>query len=357
MRKGCFLLLTIVFLIYGYQGYKVIETYSTDDIKIKQSAKLSDIAGHVMPVPLETPDSGSMRNIKHVRKDGDNLFLLSENRLLRFDTGGNFINRIASDIKDENNVFIVGYALHTNMRRILVIDSQRNISKYDYNGNLISKTEIKHSWHKLTAITFHNGYLWTTVETLVKENKQPASYLIMHDLYQLDADMNELSKTTLNFAIAGRNKIFDRPCVSALFADEDGIYAYSQPYETEHLLEDTLHIIQQKQFPLLYSGANYGMARIYPIRKGKRYFMSTCNSPDNNHLTFCYDNANYTAYLLPKGFKDDFFETGYIADFQPLDIYNNSYYFIKSGNDLSGKFPGRSANEDNPVLFVVTLNT
>jgi hypothetical protein len=357
MRKGCFLLLATVFLIYGYQGYKIMEEYSNDAIKIKKSAKLSDIAGQVTAVPLKTSDSGAVRNVRLVRKDGDNLFLLSENRLLRFDVRGNFINPVACDIEDENDAFIVGYTLISNTNRILVIDSRRNISKYDYDGNFISKAGIGHAWHKLTAFAFHEGCLWATAETLVKDGGQPDAYLIRHDLYRLDADMNEISSMTLRIANTGRDKLFSRSCVSALFADEEGIYAYSPSYEPEHLLEDTLHIIRQKQFPLMYSGADYGTACIYPVRKGKRYFTSTCHSPGNSHLTFCYDRATHTAYLLSKGFEDDFFGTGYVADFQPVDIYNHSCCFIKSGKDLSAKFPERSADDDSPVLFVVNLNT
>jgi hypothetical protein len=356
MKKGCFFLLAILFLTYIYQGYKVVDTYMNDKIKIKTSGKLSDIAEKVWSVPLETPDTGTVRNVKRVQKDGNNLFMLSDNRLLHFDIYGNFINRIACEINDENDAYIAEYVLNTDANQVIVIDSQRNIGKYDYNGKLISKAPIEHPWRKLTAFAFHNGSLWATAQTIVKDHNQPDTYLVKHDLYRLDTDMNEISRQTLHIADVGRYNIFTGSCVSELLVDEEGIYAYSAPFGTEHLLRDTLHIAERKKLPLLYAEGYAGMACIYPVRKGKRHMMSMCKDLTGNNFTFCYDRVDTTAYILSKGFKDDFFETGYITDLQPMDMHNGSYCFIKSGKDISKKFPQRAVNEEQPVLFIVNLN-
>lgn len=351
MKKGCFVLLAIISLTYGYQGYKIIHT--NEGLTIKETGKLSDIAAMVLSVPLETPDSGAMRNIKRVRRDGDDLFMISENRLLHFNMNGDFINRIAGDVNDAR---IVEYALNTAGKQALVIDSQHNISKYGYDGALISKTRIERFRYKLTAFTFYDGSLWIAAETLVKNDRHPGSCLIAHDLYRLDEMMNEVSRLTLRLAPAGGERLFGNTCVSELLVDENELYAYTPPFENDHLLEDTLHLLEQADlFPSLH--AHDGTACIYPVRKGKRYLFSTCGSPAGNNFMFCYDKTGFTAYLLPEGFRDDVFDTGYISGFHPVDMYAGSYCFIKSGNDLSGRFPERSANDDRPVLFVVELKT
>lgn len=357
MKKSCFSLLALLFLIYTYQGYKIVDTYTNDRIKIKTSGKLSDITGEILPIPLETPDTGAIRNVQRVQKDGNNLFLLSENRLLHFDIHGKFIGRIAGEINNENETHIIAYVLNTDVNRVIVIDSRRNISQYDYDGKQISKKQIKHPWQKLTAFAFHNGYLWASAETYVKDHRQPYPVQIKHDLYQLDAEMNEMSRQTLHIADTGRESIFTGSCVSELLADEEGVYAYAPPSDTKHLLEDTLYIAEQKKYPLLYPEGHTGMACIYPVRKGIRHTVSTCNHHTGQHFTFCYDHEKLTAYILPNGFKDDFFETGFITDFQPMDMYNKSYCFIKSGKDISKKYPERAISEDQPVLFIVNLNT
>ena len=345
MKKGCLLLLTIIMLIYGYQAYIVVDSYRNDVLKIRVDGKLSDITGKVLPVPLETPDSGVVRNVKHVRRDGDHLFMLSDNRLLHFNMKGEFINQIACEINEENDRIIVGYVLNTNKHQALVIDNERNMLTFDYSGNLISSIRIDKPWYKLTALVYHDGFLWATADTFKANKDDPASLQIEHKLYQLDLNMNELNSMTLRSAGMYKNKIFNILNVEELLVDEYGVYAYSTISDLNVLLNDTLHIVQQKKIPLLYKDAVYGMACVYPVRKGKRFYIST---------NFCYDDRKQTAYMLTDGFKDDFFKTGYVSDLQPMDIYNDSYCFLKSGKDIAKKFPDRA--DDSPVLFILKLN-
>ena len=356
MKKGGFLLLAIILLIYGYQAYQVVDLYRDDVLKIKYSGKLSDITERVLSVPLETPDSGVIRNVKHVRRDENHLFMLSDNRLLHFNMKGKFINQIASDILAENGKYIVEYVLNADNHQVLVIDSECYISTFDYYGHLINKISIDKPWHKITAITFHDGFLWATAETLVKNRENPSSFLIEHKLYQLDIYMNEIYSQALRPVNFGKNTIISSLPVDELLVDEQGVYAYSAISNKSVLLEDTIHIVQQKKIPLLYKDAPYRMACIYPVRKGTRHYLSTYyNDLTDNGFTFCYDNLKYTAYLLSDGFRDDFYKTGYVSDLQPMDSYNDSYCFIKSGKEIAKKFPERAKNNDMPVLFILKL--
>ena len=357
MKKGCLLLLTILLLVYGYQAYQVVEIYRNDVLKIKSSGKLSEITEKVHPVPLEIPDSGVVRDVQRVRMDENNLFMISDNRLLHFDMKGRFINQIAADINEKNGKYIVEYVLDTVNHHALVVDNECFISTFDYFGNLISRIRIEKPWHKITALAFHNGFLWATAETLVKNNDIPGSYLIEHKLYQLDMSLNEIYSLTLRKANFGRNSKLNILYVDELLADEQGVYAYSRISDTNILLEDTLNIALQKKIPYLYKDATFGMACIYPVRKGQRHYLSNYyNSLTENGFTFCYDDAKQTAYLLSDGFKDDFYKTGHVLDLQPMDMYNDSYCFLKSGKDLAKKFPERAKTNDLPVLFILKLN-
>jgi len=283
--------------------------------------------------------------------------MISDNRLLHFNLQGEFINQIAGDINEENGKVIVEYVLNTDKQQALVIDSERNISTFDYSGNLISSIQIDKPWRKLTALIYHDGFLWATAETLVENNDNPDSYLIEHKLYQLDMNINEISSLALHSAGVGKDRMFNSLLVDELLVGEQGVYAYSTISDTAVLLQDTLHIAQQKKIPLLYKDTPYGTACIYPVRTGKRYYLSTYyNSFTDAGQTFCYDDKTLTAYMLPEGFRDDFFKTGYVSDFQPMDIYNASYCFLKSGQDLAKMFPERAKNDDFPVLFILQLN-
>jgi len=306
MKKVCLLLLAFILLIYGYQGFKVVYIYTNDELKIKTAGKLSEITENVVAVALDKPDSGVVRNIKHVRKDGDNLFMLSNNRLLHFNMQGKFINQIASEMNEANEKIIVEYVLNTDNHQALVIDSERNISAYDYSGQLVSQTQISHPWKRITAIACHSGYLWVTAETLTQDMDNPDAFLINHNLYQMDLNMNEIRSQTLRTANAGRKTMFNLLYVDELLADDAGVYAFSPIEDANQLLTDTLYFALQKRVPFL-NRENEGMACIYPIRKGKRFYISTKNNRyPVDSFTFCYDEVQNKAYMLADGFKDDF---------------------------------------------------
>lgn len=359
MKRAGIFLLTLIALIYGYQGYKTYKTYTEADVTVKTSGRLSDISDDVISVPLETPDSGAIQQIRRVQKDNNHLFLLSNGRLLLFDISGQFIRQIAADRSEKQNyATIVDYTLDTKQHRVLVIDSRRYLRTYNYDGHLITQAKIRQPWHKLTAFAYHNGYLWATAENLIKNhNDTDDSYHIAHNLYQLDDRMNVIAKHPIRTADVGRNIPFQTLQVDELLADEYGVYAYTTPADMHHLLQDTLQILQYQQLPALRTGKHFGTACIYPVRKGKRYFMSTPNLAINKCYTYCYDNSNHTAYILSEGFCDDIYRTGQITDLQPMDMYNQTYCFLKSGTDLAKKFPERAADPGQPVLFIVTLNS
>ena len=357
MRKSGFLLLVILFLTYGYQGYKIVHQYISDDIKVKTDGRISDIAGHIAAIPLQTPDSGAVRQIRRVQKDGDFLFMIADRRLLQFDTVGNFIRQLTTAVNGREEVFVADYTLDTDRHQVVVIDSQRNICKFDYFGNRITTNRLNQPWYRLTALAYHNGCFWVTAEKLVKNADNPESYKILHSLYCLDRELNELSSRSLHLAEVGRDKIFHSLLVDELLADEYGVYAYTTPADMAYLLSDTLHILQRQEMPFLFQNGYFGEACIYPVRKGKRHLIASYYQTIDDCYTFCYDHADHTAYMLPKGFKDDVNKTGYIADFQPMDVYSQTYCFLKSGAALAKKFPDRAKNDNSPVLFIVTLKS
>ena len=160
----------------------------------------------------------------------------------------------------------------------------------------------------------------------------------------MDIDLNEISNQGFYSAEIGRDIAFNSLCIDELLVDEDGVYAYSSPVDMKHLLSDTLHILQYKNITSALGDMHHGEACVYPVRKGQRYIMSTYYNTVDNCYTYCYDKTNNKAYILPEGFKDDFYNTGYIADLQPMDIHNTSYCYIKS-------------ETNSPVLFIVTLKS
>ncbi|MDR3266223.1 MAG: 6-bladed beta-propeller [Tannerella sp.] len=331
MKRTVYLLVTIILITYGYQAYKAVSEHLNDRIKIKMKGVLSDITDKVASIPLETPDSSEVTNVKRVLKDEDNIFLISNNRLLHYDISGKFKNHIARDVA-ENDEYIRSYTLNVEQRQVIVIDSQRNILTYSYNGNFISKKTLSHQWQKISALEFYNGYLWAAAETYVKSNDSENSYKIVNKLFKIDYQMNIVSETVLKTVDVGRKQMLNFGYATEILSGEDGLYAYSSPYNMKYLLEDTLHILQQKKIPVLHIGEIFGSGCIYNVRRGGRFFIS------NNGFTFCYDDRNHTAYQLNKGFKDNFFDTGFVSDLQPVDVYCNTYCYMNTAENATNLY-------------------
>ena len=111
MKRSALIFLATILLTYGYQGFKTYYNHINENVKVKTSGLLSDITSNVISIPLETPDSGAIKQIKRVQRDRDNIFLLGDQRLLHFDVSGKLISQIANDISDNEDVFIADYVI------------------------------------------------------------------------------------------------------------------------------------------------------------------------------------------------------------------------------------------------------
>ena len=345
MKRCGILLLTIIFLTYGYKGYKVYDDYINDVVKVKESGVLSDISNNVMPVNLKGLHIEDIQQIRKVQKDGNNIFLLNGDKLLHFDINGNFLNYIASDISDSKESFIASYTIDSDNHHIIVIDGSRNICKYNYNGKLISKLKITHPWNKLTAFTYHKGHLWATAE--ITEKHDDNTLWVVNNLCKLDMDMNEISRERLQPAEKGRVILYESLHAHELLVDGQDVYAYKAPVDMKYLLDDTLNILFRNSMPMMLLRRDYHeKASLYPVRKSKHFMISTFYNTQDDHYTFCYDKSNNTAYMLQKGFKDDFYNTGYIANLQPVDNNNSTYCYVKT-----------NSSDEKTVLYLVTLKS
>ena len=94
MKKTCLLLLLLVGIIYINEGYRII----SDDMPVKSTTKgsLSDIADEVIAIPLETKSDCRLKYATQIKRDRNELFLVSNGQLYHFDCSGKFVNRITS---------------------------------------------------------------------------------------------------------------------------------------------------------------------------------------------------------------------------------------------------------------------
>ena len=83
MKKTCLLLLLLVGIIYINEGYRII----SDDMPVKSTTKgsLSDIADEVIAIPLETKSDCRLKYATQIKRDRNELFLVSNGQLYHFE--------------------------------------------------------------------------------------------------------------------------------------------------------------------------------------------------------------------------------------------------------------------------------
>ena len=292
MKRTFLLLMLIMITLYGKLGYELL--MGDGHLKSSLSGSLSDIAETVTAIPLQDTGKEQIHTIKCVRREKDNLFLISNDILYRFDTSGKFICRIT----DPGDIQVAGYVIDPLTEQLCL---EKQVVKYDSSFQKIETQKL------------------------------------------LSADLTDKPLCSSFFQLE-----------LALSEDTRSLYAYSSPAEPDCLLKDTLLIRRRQLMPghPVYGGD----IAVYPLRFGQRYWLSSYHNPadPSQSYIFCFDQDSSKSWQVKGGFKDNFYHTGSVGELQAIDIYSNAYYYCKSGEEVKKAFPGRTDN-DNPVVFIIQL--
>ena len=138
MKKGFLVLLFFVLAISGWYGY---ERWQKEQQTAEHlTGSLSDIAEEVVAIPLQQPAGAApITTARDIRKDGNDLFLISRNTLYHFDRQGKFI----SQVTQPEDIQVAGYVLDALRRQVIVLGNENDIHYYTYEGKLLKKKKLK----------------------------------------------------------------------------------------------------------------------------------------------------------------------------------------------------------------------
>lgn len=319
--------------VYAYDGNIVTEC-------------LSDISQEIVAIPLETKTECEFKKIKQIQRTNTSIFILNENdEICHFNHSGNFLNKISLT----NDSLIRSYTINQDDRQVIILDSVQQMHFYTYEGNKLNQKDLSKSvfWQTLYKIVYYQQSFWVITENLTADN------YFEKWMYKFDKLFNLEQSMKLNNVDLGRFYL-EGNFAPELSVIDHKMYVYSPlPYK-ETILQDTLYLALNN--PLKN---NYSEHSIYtvPVRMNKRFmiasYQANCHIKEN--YLCCYDQKINKAYCL-YGFKDNFYKTGLVNDIQALDIFNNQFYFYKSGTEVAESFPERT-EKDNPVLFFITLKS
>ena len=326
------------------------------DINYKTGTEIAVKDGHVYVQapslqPLKTNGHCSLNKIKMIKRDREDIFLVSDRQLYHFNSSGQFLGQITAHLPGTRQpVELVDYAVDPVHDRLVVIGTGHEVYYYDYDGQLLFQSILPQdaSWKTFGHMAYYNNHLWTTIDLVNSENKQAPS--IEQWLYKFDLYFNEVGKRKLDVADLGRMDINYK--TGTEIAVKDGhVYVQAPSLQPAHILNDTLYLINSNQLTITED-----YAKILPLQIGTRFLISTHYDPTlpERSYTFCYDQRRTKAYHVQGGLDDNFYKTGKILELQSIDLQSNTYCYYKSGKELAYSFPDLT-NKDNPVLFIVKM--
>ncbi len=351
MKRTFLLLLFTLIILYVHEGYKIItDKPLTESLK---NGLLSDIAGEVRAIPLRPPGESPIEKARGVRQEGDNVFLVSNDILYRFNKSGEFLCRVT----DPQIIKVGGYLIDPLKRILIVMGNTDDIHYYSFSGELINckKLESDGLSRKIHSITYHDKFIWAAEERM-NWDEATQEIRIEKEIVKYDSFFRKIESFPIT-ATGLEEKAFcpySFPFQLGIIKDTGNIYAYAPYMHPENLLRDTLIIRNGYKNPIYQSF--HDEVTVYPLRFGNRYWISTYLDPYEtaSNYTFCFDRESNKSWLITGGFKDNFYQTGFISDMQPIDAYGNQYCYWKTGEELKEHFP-EQMESGNPVLFIVTL--
>jgi len=343
MKRTFYFLLFAMTLVGGTFFYEAFlsNNFSTYSIK----GALSEIADEVVAVPLKHTQEYKIKNARHVRQVGSNLFLVSNDALYRFSIDGEFLGRLT----DPDVIKVGGYIIDSSYRQLIVLGNQDDIHYYSFDGELLGTKKLKSDLphQRIQTASMYGENIWMAEErlTLDTDTQMVTSEYVA---VKYDRSFNQIESRSIRSAELGREQElpFSFHPELAVHPDTGRLYVYSPSFNPEALLRDTLYLYGNKNRIAATSDAVLS----YPIRMGSRFWISN-NEPQES--IFCYDTKRGHCWQLANGLEDNFYNTGEITTLRSMDIYNNNYYYFKSGDEVKEAFP--EATSDSLILFIVKV--
>lgn len=232
MRKTFNLLFVCLIALYGRIGYQII--HNTDLPQCQPEGSLSDVAEEVIAIPLETNKHCSLKKIRMIKRDREDLFLVSDRQLYHFNSSGKFLGQITTRRSETGQpVELADYAVDPVHDRLIVIGTGHEVYYYDYDGKLLFQSILPQdaSWKTFGHIAYYDNHLWATIDLINSENEQAPT--VEQWLYKFDLGFKEAGKRKLDVADLGRMEINHK--TGPEIAVKDGhVYVQSPSLQPAH---------------------------------------------------------------------------------------------------------------------------
>jgi len=160
MKKFLYFLLSVVFSgCYTSENVDNNIKFINVTPKSEATVKLSEIADTVMLIVPETSQNSVVGEITKMHFTDSCLYVLAQNCLFKFNANGDFVSKIdKKGVGPDEYIHINDFAISDNGAAVIFSRSDKCFLEYDWNQNLLSKTNIE-TWGCNFTLTSSGNYL------------------------------------------------------------------------------------------------------------------------------------------------------------------------------------------------------
>lgn len=352
MKRAFVILFFGLIVLYAHEGYNT--WFSANHIKERITGILSDIAREVTAIPLQSANGKPMDKVRDIKKDRNELFLISEDVLYHYNKEGRFICQVT----DPGSIKVAGYLVNPAKNELIVLGNADDIFYYTYDGDLIEKKKLVNNLpeRRILSMSLHNNQILSMEENCYV-NPDTQEIFVEKELVTYDTSFQKIESHKLAFADLGRTQYLLALAQPQLCIDPDTgqLLVYNSPKEHEYLLQDTLRLSSSLNQNKRIIDEEESIP-VVPVRPLGRFWFSSASGFEDEEMnfTFCYDRQTHEHKKLKEGFADDFYQTGTISNLQAMDLYSQTFCFAQSGEGTKKAFPD-NYHSGNAVVFIVKM--
>ena len=327
-------------------------------------------------VRLEINDSFLIRDVRHLAKAEQYIFIAEYNRVSQWDIKGRFIRQIGSFGRGPGQYRSIRAIAVNSINNKLIIATYHHLLCYDFNGRFIKSIPILRG--TIDFVYFLDGHLWVYNKQFIiptgDNSHMDLGIFYKYDdkLQIIDSMAKSQNKNNWRVFIGG----IPTYCFSSLKSE---LYMYSPVLVPEAVLRDTFYVIRNSEkIPIMkldfskilstddnvkidsktmtpqavreaeYRIRSVTISNIYRTNQ----FVFTEYSYLGRPFVFYYDLLLKKGYNIPEGFTDNLYGIGKPVQLLPLDLQYGDFCFIKNGYEVEGIVDGVGENS-NPVIFFV----
>ena len=328
------------------------------DVYQNEPRPLSEISEDIKVIELETTDdcliggSGGGGAGRVLVSDDYILFLdaiLSDIKILLFDSSGKFLRRIAKKGQGPGEYAVI-YDVAADFLNNRIYISTGKLMCYDFEGNFINEVKPFH----LNYLNFTNNRLNAITSHIVSGDE--TDYKINAVLYEINNNLQVIdSMTFLSFNTNTKMSLVSNINNHITYAGGNMYLCYPSPVfpmrNENYIYRDTLYQFKGKELiPQLILKFNneiltWSFRSLYLYRSSRYVF--------EQHTAeglgwFYYDLKTKKGYNMKKGFIDDI-HTGENVHIYPFNADADKFYYLYTNMNDS------IDDEPNPTLYIGTL--